>query len=98
MVTSTRGRRSATTMVTFKSCPRCSGDRSLEHDFDGWYIVCLYCGHVAYPEVSIGEDGSVSRVSEYGLSPAETNLGPLIALQRARPRTTLRDATTISGG
>ena len=36
----------------FKSCPRCSGDRSLEWDYDGWYILCLMCGHVSYPAPS----------------------------------------------
>ena len=36
-------------MVLFKSCPRCSGDRSVEKDHFGSYILCLLCGHVAYP-------------------------------------------------
>lgn len=36
-------------MVLFKSCPRCSGDRTLEHDLYGWYIICLACGYVTYP-------------------------------------------------
>ena len=39
-------------MVMFKSCPRCSGDRTLEHDLYGWYILCLTCGFVSYPTVS----------------------------------------------
>ena len=38
-------------MILFKSCPRCKGDRTLENDLDGWYILCLACGHVAYPDV-----------------------------------------------
>ena len=38
-------------MVFFKSCPRCSGDRILEHDVYGWYILCLACGYVTYPNV-----------------------------------------------
>ena len=38
-------------MVLFKSCPRCSGDRTLEHDLYGWYILCLACGFVTYPSV-----------------------------------------------
>ena len=38
-------------MIFFKSCPRCSGDRSLEHDHYGWYVLCLSCGHVTYPDV-----------------------------------------------
>ena len=37
-------------MVLFKSCPRCAGDRILEQDFYGWYMLCLACGHVAYPQ------------------------------------------------
>ena len=39
-------------MVMFKSCPRCSGDRTLEHDLYGWYILCLTCGFVSYPSIS----------------------------------------------
>ena len=38
-------------LVLFKSCPRCSGDRILEQDFYGWYVVCLNCGHMTYPEL-----------------------------------------------
>ena len=37
-------------MVLFKSCPRCEGDRTVEHDLYGWYILCLTCGFVAYPQ------------------------------------------------
>ena len=36
-------------MVLFKSCPRCTGYRILEQDFYGWYMLCLACGHMAYP-------------------------------------------------
>jgi len=36
-------------MVFFKSCPRCSGDRTMEEDLYGHYILCLTCGHVSYP-------------------------------------------------
>ena len=36
-------------MIFFKSCPRCEGDRALEWDSYGWYIICLICGHVTYP-------------------------------------------------
>jgi hypothetical protein len=39
-------------MIMFKSCPRCSGDQSLEEDYYGWYVLCLMCGHVAYPKVA----------------------------------------------
>ena len=45
-----RGRTNLT-RVLFKSCLRCSGDRVLECDFYGWYIVCLACGCVTYPEM-----------------------------------------------
>ncbi len=38
-------------MVIFKSCPRCSGDRSVERDMYGVYVICLACGHVTYPDV-----------------------------------------------
>jgi len=38
-------------MMFYKSCPRCEGDRSLENDFDGYYLLCLHCGHVAYPKI-----------------------------------------------
>ena len=37
-------------MILFKSCPRCSGDRVHESDAYGPYILCLACGHVAYPD------------------------------------------------
>ena len=39
-------------MIFFKSCQRCSGDRSLENDYQGWYVLCLMCGHVTYPDVA----------------------------------------------
>ena len=38
-------------MVYFKSCVRCEGDRILEKDMYGWYVLCLACGSVTYPEV-----------------------------------------------
>ena len=41
-------------MILFKSCPRCPGDRSLERDFYGWYLICLPCGYVTYPVVAEG--------------------------------------------
>ncbi|HAL46147.1 MAG: hypothetical protein FI707_12845 [SAR202 cluster bacterium] len=41
--------------VLFKSCARCSGDRQVRRDFDGYYIACLSCGHVTYPEVTTQE-------------------------------------------
>ena len=49
-------------MILFKSCPRCSGDRSLEQDFYGWYVLCLTCGYVTYPEFGLGrEDGRLGE-------------------------------------
>ena len=41
--------------VLFKSCTRCSGDRQVRRDFDGYYIACMACGHVTYPEVTTQE-------------------------------------------
>ena len=41
--------------VIFKSCTRCRGDRQVRRDFDGFYIACLSCGHVTYPEVETSE-------------------------------------------
>ena len=38
-------------MIYFKSCQRCSGDRSLESDMYGWYVICLSCGFVTYPDI-----------------------------------------------
>ena len=32
-------------VLRLKSCPRCSGDQVLEHDYCGWYLDCLQCGH-----------------------------------------------------
>jgi DNA-directed RNA polymerase subunit RPC12/RpoP len=31
--------------MTFKNCPRCSGDVYVEDDLMGRDIVCLQCGH-----------------------------------------------------
>ena len=39
-------------MIYFKSCKRCSGDRSLERDYYGWYVICLICGYVTYPDIA----------------------------------------------
>ena len=52
------------TVIMFKSCPRCSGDRCLERDSDGWYITCLHCGHVSYPEVFPERSRLAGRVRE----------------------------------
>ena len=44
-------------MVLFKSCPRCSGDRTLEEDLYGYYILCLACGYVSYPTMQQEQEG-----------------------------------------
>ncbi len=48
--------------VLFKSCARCSGDRQIRRDFEGFYIACLACGFVTYPEVHTEE---VARLLEW---------------------------------
>ncbi len=47
-------------MVLFKSCPRCSGDRTLEEDLYGYYILCLACGYVSYPVMKEEQEGLVA--------------------------------------
>ena len=41
--------------VLFKSCIRCGGDRQVRRDFEGFFVGCLACGHVSYPEVETRE-------------------------------------------
>ena len=41
--------------VIFKSCTRCGGDRQVRRDFEGFYVGCLACGHVTYPDVETRE-------------------------------------------
>lgn len=48
--------------MLFKSCIRCSGDRQIRRDFEGFYISCLACGHISYPEVHTEE---VARLLEW---------------------------------
>ena len=36
-------------MLMFRSCPKCKGDRYVEGDVFGPYLLCLQCGHVSYP-------------------------------------------------
>ena len=48
--------------VLFRSCIRCNGDRQIRRDVEGFYIACLACGHVSYPEVQTEE---VSRLLEW---------------------------------
>ena len=48
-------------MVYFKSCRRCSGDRVLDQDIYGWYMLCLACGYVTYPELRTREPRRLSR-------------------------------------
>ena len=47
-------------MVYFKSCARCSGDRILDKDVYGWYMLCLACGYVTYPQVKVRDALSTS--------------------------------------
>ena len=49
-------------MILFKSCPRCSGDRVHESDAYGPYILCLACGHVAYPDS--GQQAETARAGK----------------------------------
>ena len=41
--------------VIFKSCTRCGGDRRVRRDFEGFYVGCLACGQVTYPDVETRE-------------------------------------------
>ena len=50
-------------MIYFKSCPRCAGDRTLERDMYGWYIMCLNCGFVTYPDVRMKEREAASTTN-----------------------------------
>ena len=47
-------------MIYFKSCQRCSGDRSLEQDMYGWYVICLGSGSVTYPDI-VGKKPAAAR-------------------------------------
>ena len=48
-------------MIYFKSCQRCSGDRSLEQDMYGWYVICLGCGYVTYPDIVAKQKPAVAK-------------------------------------
>ena len=41
--------------VLFKSCTRCGGDRQVRRDFEGFFVGCLACGRVTYPEIETRE-------------------------------------------
>ena len=41
--------------VLFKSCTRCGGDRQVRRDFEGFFVGCLACGHVTYPDIKTRE-------------------------------------------
>ena len=56
-------------MIFFKSCPRCEGDRALERDSYGWYIICLICGHVSYPAEAQVLELSTNRGRGYSPPP-----------------------------
>ncbi len=32
-------------MWKFKSCPKCKGDILVDHDYNGWFELCLQCGY-----------------------------------------------------
>ena len=61
MPTATAVTNQGTGTVLFKSCARCHGDRTVERDNEGVYILCLMCGHVAYPEVGADQHRPARR-------------------------------------
>jgi hypothetical protein len=75
-------------MMYYKSCPRCEGDRSLEHDFDGYYLLCLQCGGVQYPNIQ-----SKPRISRaYSQAVPERAISPVPSeaiVERLRKSVTL---------
>jgi len=40
-------------MILIKSCPRCNGDMMEEELLGEVEVVCLQCGHRAYPETGM---------------------------------------------
>ena len=60
-------------MMYYKSCPRYDGDRTLEHDFDRYYLLCLQCGNVQYPSV---EQKRTTKRSIFTQTPAERAMVP----------------------
>ncbi len=51
-------------MVLLKSCPRCHGDMIREELLGEVEIVCLQCGHRAYPEAQTVEPPAPDRVTK----------------------------------
>ena len=45
--------------VLFKSCTRCGGDRQVRRDFEGFFVGCMACGHVTYPDIKTQETASL---------------------------------------
>jgi hypothetical protein len=48
--------------MLFKSCPRCEGDMLLEELPGEAELVCLQCGHRAYPEAQLPQSEAPVRV------------------------------------
>ena len=44
-------------------CPRCAGYQELRKDEYGWYICCMYCGNVGYPDIEREETLSIVKPS-----------------------------------
>jgi phage terminase large subunit GpA-like protein len=53
--------RDGESMIYFRSCPRCAGAQAIEKDMYGWYISCLHCGYVSYPDVPVKKREPVAR-------------------------------------
>jgi hypothetical protein len=49
-------------MILIKACPRCHGDMMEEELLDEVEVVCLQCGHRAYPETQTRRSGSAVRM------------------------------------
>ena len=58
-------------MVFFRSCPRCSGDRILERDVYGWYMLCLACGYMTYPQVKPTADAALREAQRTASAAAQ---------------------------
>ena len=61
-------------MVLFKSCPRCSGDRTMENDLYGCYFLCLAFGYVTYPKVNTEKPHRAERKTKSAYEPAIPDL------------------------
>jgi NADH pyrophosphatase NudC (nudix superfamily) len=50
-------------MILLKSCPRCHGDMMQEELQREVEMVCLQCGHRAYPELQARQPAVQSRIA-----------------------------------